>query len=213
MRRGLTLAEIILLLLLVALCGGVFYILPPMPTRSTGLPGEAAGFLRGLSEGALLIVNLMHRVLDPEHPIFTLNASRGYDLGFLLGGALFAPVVCNPLLLRVQLSLPGFRLGAWAGPLIGLLISAACIGGFFFAGLGHPTPCTVADAGQGAVAGLLHGLMSPLSLVWSVFSPTTSVYQGGNGLGYDIAFCLPELCIWVAGFARLLPSRAGAGKT
>ena len=147
-RRGRTLAQIILLLLLVVLCGGVFYILPPMPTCSTGLPGEAAGFLRGLSEGALLIVSLVHRVLDSEHPIFTLNASRGYDLGFLLGGALFVPVVCNPLLLRVQLSL------------IGLLISVACIGGFFLAGLGHPTPYTVEDASQGAVAGLLRGLMS-----------------------------------------------------
>jgi hypothetical protein len=184
-----------------------------MPTRSAGLTGETAGFWQGLSEGALIIVNLAFRMFSTDHAVFTLNAGRGYDLGFLIGGAILAPVVCNPLLLRVELSVPAFTIGPWAGPIAGLLISAAFLSGFFFAGLGHPVPHTVADAGQGAFTGLLHGLTSPFSLLWSIFSPTTSVYQGGNGLGYDIGFCVPELCIWLGGSARLVQSRLGAAKT
>ena len=207
MRRGLTIAEMLLLILLLLFCGGVFYAMPSMPTRSVGLPGTAVGFWTGLAEGALVLVNLAYHVVNTEHAIYTLHAGRGYDLGFLLGGALLAPVVCNPLLLRIKLSGSTAGSSQWIGPIVGLAIAGGFLGGFFAAGIGHPAPYDVPSPGLGLIGGSIHGLMSPFSLLWSLGSPTTAIYQGGNGLGYDIGFCLPELAVWAAGVASLFKTR------
>lgn len=92
-----------------------------------------------------------------------------------------------------------------ASGVLALLVLTACAAG--------PNEAVSGGEGAGFWLGLWHGLITPVTLVISLFRDDVSIYEVvNNGNWYDVGFVVGLSLIWGAGKGSSSAARAGRGR-